>query len=82
MNELKLNHPSEEHGDDWWIFQEYVERLNDGDVLDEDEVDEMIPSGFAPKVKKTETTGGSEEELEEEESEEDDLQGQLDDLSE
>jgi hypothetical protein len=41
MNELKLNHPSEEHGDDWWIFQEYVERLNDGDVLDEDEVDEL-----------------------------------------
>ena len=41
MNELKLNHPSEEHGDDWWIFQEYVERLNDGDVLNEDEVDEL-----------------------------------------
>jgi len=41
MNELKLNHPSEEHGDDLCIFQEYVERLNDGDVLDEDEVDEL-----------------------------------------
>ena len=41
MNELKLNHPSEEHGNDWWIFQEYVERLNDGDVLNEDEVDEL-----------------------------------------
>mgnify|MGYP006110859083 FL=1 len=41
MNELKLNHPSEEHGDYWWIFQEYVERLNDGDVLDRDEVDEL-----------------------------------------
>ena len=42
MNELKLNHPSEEHGDDWWIFQEYVERLlYDGDVLNEDEVDEL-----------------------------------------
>ena len=34
MRELELN-------DDWWIFQEYVERLYDGDVLNEDEVDEL-----------------------------------------
>ena len=27
--------------DDWWIFQEYVEKLNNGETLSEDEEDEL-----------------------------------------
>ena len=34
MRELELN-------DDWWIFQEYVEKLNNREPLSEDEEDEL-----------------------------------------
>lgn len=34
MRELELN-------DEWWIFQEYVERVNNGETLSEKEVDEL-----------------------------------------
>ena len=27
--------------DDWWIFQEYVEKLNNGETLSEDEEGEL-----------------------------------------
>ena len=27
--------------DDWWIFQEYVEKLNNRETLSEDEEDEL-----------------------------------------
>jgi uncharacterized protein (UPF0276 family) len=41
-NELLMDtHPSEIHGDDWWIFQEYVEKLNNGETLSEEEEDEI-----------------------------------------
>jgi len=29
------------YNDDWWIFQGYVERLNDGDELNVDELEEL-----------------------------------------